>query len=193
MFGGTMQKQLLAIVLLSNAVMVSGASISFSLVPAAEISGAPGSTIGWGFSVTNNSTLDFYEPTNLNAGAFSNGTAALLFDILGLDLAPGANAIEQFDSNLGTGLYQLTWDPTAPLGFVNTGAFTLSGSFFEGDPNNGGTFDTFAPDATASYSATVSGASAVPEPSSFAYSTLGLLAAAGVTGARLFRHKFGKS
>jgi hypothetical protein len=169
---------LISLLGISAVTTLSAATVSFSLAPSANISGAPGATIGWGFSVTNNSTLDYFAPTSLNADSFSNGTASLIFDILGLDLAPGATASEQFNAATGTGLYELTWDANAPIGFTNDGTFTLSGSFFQGDPNNGGTFDTFAPDALAPYSATVG---MVPEPAALREWLLGFAVLVGGT------------
>src|ERR1039457_944852 len=108
-------------------------------------------------------------------GAPSNGTPTLLFDFP--ILAPGGTVTEAFDSVNSIGLFELQWDVSAPVGFVNTGNFTLSGEWWDGDPLNGGSFIAAAPDIALAYSATAEqGSSTVPEPSSW-WLCLGALAA----------------
>ena len=144
--------------------------LTLSLLPASDISGPAGSTIGWGYSITNN-TLNWVETDNLNAGIFLNGTPASAFDFP--ILAPMSVVTEEF-SSVATGscsappcgLYELTWDSGAPVGFVNSGTFTVSADYFDGDPNDPSSTDLGpAPDMTADYSATVSSPGSVPEPS----------------------------
>ena len=77
-------------------------------------------------------------------GAPSNGTPTLLFDFP--ILAPGGTVTEAFDSVNSIGLFELQWDVSAPVGFVNIGNFTLSGEWWDGDPLNGGNFIAAAPD-----------------------------------------------
>ena len=61
------------------------------------------------------------------------------------------------------GLFQLTWNGNAPVGFINSGTFILSSEYFATNPlTDPSAIDLgTAPDATAGYSASVSGA---PEP-----------------------------
>jgi hypothetical protein len=135
-------------------------SYTFSVIPpSGDITGPPGSTIGWGYSIDNLSTNDWLVTTALNADPFLNVTPNSLFDFP--DLPPLTTATEAFDPIGGTGLYELTWDSTAPIGFTNLGVFTLSADFYSGDPTAGGSFVGSAPDTTAGYSATV----VTPEPS----------------------------
>jgi hypothetical protein len=80
----------------------------------------------------------------------------------------------------GIGLCELQWDPSAPVGFVNSGDFILSGQWYEGDPFNGGNYIADATDTLLPYSAAVTGSvSGVPEPSSFLLLAGGIVAIIG--------------
>jgi len=146
-----------------------GDTYTFSLLPASgDVSGLPGSTVGWGYSITNDSSADWLVTSDLTSDPFLNGTPNLTFDFP--DLGPGATVTVPFSLVATTGcpappcgLYELTWDTTAPAGFVNSGDFTLSAQWWTGDPLNGGMFIMDASDSLASYSAMVVGS--VPEPS----------------------------
>lgn len=140
-----------------------GDSFSFTALPA-DVAGPAGSTVGWGYTIANESTTSWLVLTALDAGVFDHGTPTSLFDFP--SLAPGAIAGVSFDPANQVGLYELTWDATAPVGFVNTGLFTLQGEWWDGDPLAGGAFVSIAPEESAVYSATVTGSTSVPEPSS---------------------------
>lgn len=147
---------------------------SFDLIPQQSVVvGAPGMTIGWGYSLVNNSS-DYFVPTAINGDVFANGAPLSLFDFP--VVAPNSTAFEAFVAN-SSGLFQLTWDDAAPLGFVNAGFFSLSADFYSGDPLAGGTFLRTADDSFAGYSATV-GPTAIPEPVTLATFVLGLLGVA---------------
>jgi hypothetical protein len=146
-------------------------SFSFTLVPGSgNVSGAPGSTVGWGYSITNDSSTYWLVTTDLNADPFLNGTPNLIFDFP--DLAPGATATEPFDPIAPAGLYELTWDNSAPPGFANSGTFDVSAEWWNGDPLNGGSYVTDAPNEGQAYSATVT---ATPEPAIIALLLTGLV------------------
>ena len=159
---------LLAAVLFCLASPLWADSIIFTLLPSeGNVSGPPGSLVGWGYSLTNDSSGDWFLATNLNSDSFSNGTPTSLFDFP--NLAPGANVTEPFDPVDSIGLYELQWDTSAPVGFVNSGDFVLSGQWYDGDPFNGGNFIADATDTALGYTATVSRTTGtVPEPSSAA-------------------------
>jgi hypothetical protein len=153
----------------------------FGLLPAnGAVQGAPGSTVGWGYSLHNQSSSLWLVPVDLSAsGAFSNGSALLMFEFPAL--APTVALTEYFHPNI-SGLYQLTWNANAPIGFTDSGTFTLDAQWWTGDPANGGVLVAGAGTTQLHYSATVV-SSAVPEPSTAGIAALSmgsLLAAAAV-------------
>jgi len=172
-----------------------------------DISGPAGSTVGWGFSITNNSTTDDLDISSIDASVFLYGTPdATIFTnafyALGGPLAPGATETQPFvtvDDNIedDLGLFQDTLDADAPAGATDAGYFGLEGAFCDtsgDDPNNpsGDPYcaeDGYIPGtllATADYSVTVtpSSTTSVPEPSSFLLLVSGLCAIALCTWRR---------
>jgi len=167
----------------ASAATLSADSITFSLLPGdGNLSGAPSSLIGWGYSITNNSTADWFLATGLNSDSFSNGTPTSLFDFP--EVGPGQTVTEAFDAVNSIGLFELQWDASAPNGFANAGSFVLSGQWWNGDPFNGGSLIATATDVAVPYSATVSGGSGsnTPEPAAGYL----LLLAIGITA--IWRH-----
>src|SRR5579864_6227037 len=121
----SLQPILLAGILLSL-VCPDSAAILFSVIPAdGNVSGPPGSLVGWGYSLMNTDSLNWFLSTNLNSDSFANGTPTSLFDFP--TVAPGATVTEAFDPVNSIGLFELQWDAGAPPGFVNSGNFVLSG------------------------------------------------------------------
>jgi hypothetical protein len=160
-------------------------TLLFSLIPSnGNVSGPPGSTVGWGYSITNESATNWLLTSGLSAGSFTFGTPNLLFDFP--VLAPGGTATEAFDAVNGTGLYELTWDATAPNEYANFGLFTLGAEWWSGDPFNGGSFIQVAPDSVQAYSASVS---TVPEPVPEPSALVLMLCALGVVGVILYQSK----
>lgn len=160
-----------AVCLLSSTFVSHADTYTFSLIPAnGSISGIPGSVIGWGYQITNNSTTDWLSTLSVNAGIFQHATldSGDYFDFP--LVAPGATVTLAFTnagvSGFGAGLAALKWDANAPLGFTDSGNFDLSACF----ANSAGTCLVAAPDALAPYSATV----AAPEPPSFTLSSFAI-------------------
>jgi hypothetical protein len=149
------------------------------LLPASgAIAGEPGSTIGWGYSITNPSETDWLMLTALNADPFLNVSATEALTALPI-LAPGATQTVSYNPVTLDGLFQISWDALAPAGFTNVGRFVFSAEFWQGDPFEGGAFVSLADDQAAAYSATVSATSTpVPEPATLLLITTGL----GATG-----------
>jgi hypothetical protein len=183
-----MRKQCVILLVLGTIVVllptsVFAGSFTFSLIPiSGDVSGPAGSTVGWGYTLTNDTAL-WIQPMGVSAGAFQNGTPNLIFDFP----AVGPNSFVTLDFSLvptgscaspPCGFYELTWDSDAPSGFMNNGTFTISSDYYSCDPSQPGCNDLgAAPDASADYSATVSGGP-VPEPSTVSVLISGL---AGMT------------
>lgn len=179
-----MKRLLFAVTLLAAALALAPAAHADSwtislLPPSGAISGAPGSTIGWGYTITNLSATSWLEIFSLAADPFLNGTPdgnIFSFPIL----QPNQSLTFTFIAN-AQGLYQLTWDLGAPDGFTNSGTFLVSGTFYDGDPFGGGN-PLSNLDQTVSYIATVTAPPvSVPEPGTL------LLAASGILGLFLRR------
>lgn len=146
-------------------------SFSFGLLPAdGNVLGAPGSTVGWGYTIKNDSRDDWLITTGLQSDTFYFGTPLPIFDFP--DLAPGQSISVPFDAIHSTGLFELTWDRNAPIGYTNFGYFTLNSQWWTGPPTDGGVFIRNARDASAGYSATVSG---VPEAAGIFLVALGIV------------------
>ena len=107
-------KRFLAVVLLFAAVPAWTAEIhTFSLLPSSgQIAGVPGQTVGWGYSIENQSTAFWLVTTGLASGPFQFATPNLVFDFP--ILAPDSSVTVPFDAAALTGLLALTWDTSAP-------------------------------------------------------------------------------
>ncbi|HNY41795.1 MAG TPA: PEP-CTERM sorting domain-containing protein [Bryobacteraceae bacterium] len=147
--------------------LARGGTLTFDVLPAGgAISGPAGSTIGWGYSLTNESASEWLLTVGLNTDSFLDGTPILLFDFP--ILAPNGSVTVPFDELTSTGLFMLIWDLAAPASSVNSGTFVLSAQWWDGDPLDGGNYIMDALDAGSAYSATVSESTGtIPEPSTW--------------------------
>jgi hypothetical protein len=160
-------------------------TFTFSTVPGSgNLSAAAGSTVGWGYSVTNNSLTQWLVFASLDPSAsFANGTAnADVFDFP--IVAPLSTLTQAYDGT--NGLYEFTWNAGAPAGSSNSGNFVLGAEWWSGDPFDPiapGKFLTAIPAFNAPYSVTVAAScecTPVPESSSLP------MLACGVAGLLLF-------
>jgi hypothetical protein len=146
-------------------------SLTFTVIPP-DVSGPAGTTVGWGFSITNTSTSDYLDISGIDSDLFAAtdgipDASIFLFP----NLAPGQTGTQHYDPADQLGLFQFTWNSGLPVGTKESGQFQLLGAFC--DP----TVDQFCAEddsvssvvlAAADYSATVSpsGVATVPEPGS---------------------------
>jgi|SRR5215472_10576622 len=164
-------------------------SLTFTAIPSA-VSGPAGTTVGWGYSITNNSTTDYLDISAIDSDLFlaTDGTPdASIFNFP--NLAPGQTVTQVYDPVDSLGLFQFTWNAGLPDGTEESGVFTLYGAFCA--PT-----DPFCADdlsvssttlATTPYSATVVSNSSTPatEPSGFSFAAI-LMAVAGIAGQRTY-------
>jgi hypothetical protein len=138
--------------------------------------------------LTNDGIADWFVSTDLNSDSFVNGTPT---ELLGFpDLGPGDNVTEPFDPVNGIGVYDLQWDPSAPVGTVNSGNFVLSGEWWDGDRLNDGNFIDDATDTALPYSAPVTAStSGSPEPSTLVLFTCGISLLIGLRIAQRLRRR----
>jgi hypothetical protein len=169
--------------LLLSVIPATAADIyDFGVLPAGgAITGGPGSTIGWGYSIQNESTSLWLVTTGLDMSVFQHGTPNLLLDFPAI--APGGSVTVPFDDVGGTGLAEITWDSSAPAGYEASGNFHLSAEWWNGDPLVNGNFLSTAPVGVQAYDATVV-ATATPEPATMSLISLPLLAVGLLRGRR---------
>jgi hypothetical protein len=160
-------------------------SLTFTVTPT-DVSGPAGTTVGWGFTITNTSTTMYLDISAIDSTLFlaADGTAdASIFNFP--NVAPVDTVTQSYDPADNLGLFQFTWNTGVAVGTTETGTFTLYGAFCPAsDPTcvDDGTVPQGTL-ATADYTATVAGAASLPEPSSF------LLLLAGIGGMALWgRH-----
>lgn len=137
----------------------------FSTIPAnGVVSGLPGSTVSWDYRISNNDPINWLVISGLAAGLFVQGVPYDAFDypIIPPVILPGSIVFGR--------LYEFTWNATAPVGSTNSGQFTLSAEFWDGDPFGGGNFFSLAGDMSTPYTA-----NAVPVPPSIFLMASGLV------------------
>lgn len=179
-------------------------AFEFSLLPGGgAASGPAGSTVGWGYSITNTDPQNWLvtnwsfatSPLDGTLSAPAGGTMTWGYSITNPDplnwlMLSGLSAdaflngtpdASVFDlpiiapnSTVSGNLYQFTWDPTAPMDGINSGIFTLTADWYDEEFN----FLDGAPNRSAYYMASVA---PVPEPSAW------LLFGVGLAGLGLYR------
>ena len=155
--------------------------------PGGAISGSPGSTIGWGFSLSN--TENYLVVTSAafesaaTLGTFTDFISAANFFVVGP--APSASTVwaQPFDATMQLGIGSFAIDPGTPLGSVASGQIVLTYDLFSRSP-----LDTlFNPDtdtlANGNVLTAFSSISAVPEPETWSIMLTGVV----VLGLRMRR------
>jgi hypothetical protein len=164
--------------------------ITLTLTPSGTVSGLPGDTVGWGYSIDNTSDdYLFVENSFFCAGAedpllttCSPSLGASTYEDFIADnfteIAPGQTLAQSFDPAAMTGVGEYSIDPLATAGQTDIGSVVIVYDLF--------TTDFFSPDytccqiggdmeLTAAAEVQVNGpVSAVPEPRSAIFLALGL-------------------
>jgi len=149
---------------------------TFSTIPpSGSISGAAGSTVGLGYTVTNNSLNQWLMFNDIRIDVTSpNGTAnPSVFD--SPIVAPNTTITTDYDGI--NGLLEFHWDASAPAGSSISGNLFLSAEWWTGDPFDEGEFLEAIPDFSVPFSVTVPvscNCTPVPEASSLQTLILGL-------------------
>lgn len=119
--------------------------ITLTLLPAnGAASGAPGDTVGWGFSLTNGSVNylivansyfcqagedPFFGTCTQTLGTYSDFIA-----MNGVMLAPNDSWVEAYDGTVMAGVGEYAIDNAAAPGAVDAGAISVVYNLFDGDP-----------------------------------------------------------
>src|SRR5437016_3299642 len=176
----------LAFGLLTYSRDASADSFTFTLLSSNTGSAPPGGTLGFGYSLTNNSAsslaitgLDvIVSSLNLDSTVLNPN---ILFDFPIVD--PGATLSAAYAPGLA-GLFELMWDPLAPIGYSTAGTVTMTGYLCSDAFEQTTCSDPI--EQSAAFTATVTspaGPAPVPEPSTL------LLVATGVAGLAL-KHRW---
>jgi hypothetical protein len=138
--------------------------------PGGSITGGPGDTVGWGFTLTN-STADWISVTSSALTFETNSILGVYTDNIGLQsgpppsfaLAPSTFWSETFDGvSQGIGAYTIA--SNAVLFAQDSGQILVSFDEFNGDPTNGGV-QAGSSNVSAAFTVEIVPTSEVPEPS----------------------------
>ena len=159
------------------------AATTFQLTPSGVVSGTPGSTVGWGFTLTNTSnyfvvTGASFTPTSLY-GTFQDYISTGPLIVVGP--SPESTSVSEiFNAAAHTGVGAFRINSTAPSTLHINGNIVLDYSVFSQDPND----PNFNPDtSTVVADATITAPAAVnvtPEPASLLLLGVGMLGVFGV-------------
>ncbi len=183
-----MIKRILSVVaLLVLSTTLSAQALVLDLSPAnGGVNGYAGATVGWGYTVTNDSS-DWVVLTASDFSPLPSWGSYEDFFLTNLtkyvQLAPAGNSgdswTESFNAQAQTGVGSFYIDNQANIGATATGNITVSYDRYDGDPSNGGN-QIGAYTVPVAASVTVD---AVPEPSTF------LLLGGGLVGFFWVRRK----
>lgn len=126
-----------ATLLLIGAISMAEAAPILTLTPSSSITGAPGDTIGWGFSINNDTAqwlvVSSVLPSGFSAavGTFTDFIAAQNFYVVN----PNSIFSAPFSANTNGGFGSFLIDSGATSGAVTNGAFSLLYDLYANDPN----------------------------------------------------------
>src|SRR6266542_1257762 len=131
------------LLILLSAASAGASSITLTTDPAnGAIAGAPGSTIGWGFSLTSTYTTEWVSFTGSALTFETNPTVGTYTDFIGLQggplpffaVAPSTTWSQTFDAVMQQGIGSYAIDPGAILSSQNIGSLLLFFDIFDSDP-----------------------------------------------------------
>jgi len=149
---------------------------SFDTIPSGgAISGAPGQTVGWGYTITNSDLTDWLVITALDAPPFlsADPNPVGIFDF---PIVPPNTTVNVPYVPGTAGLYEVTVKTAPPVTF-EAGLFTLTADWFDGDPSLDSDIVFSEDSRQASFSLTVSSAPppSIPEPPTWLLLVAGLV------------------
>ncbi len=158
-----------------------GAAPTLTLSPNGNLIGAPGATVGWGFTLTNN--LNWVEVVQAQfcldavVGNPCFNASTRFTDIISnppndVIVGPGGSVTQVYNPGLNQGLGSYTINPASANGAVVSGKILLTYNTFNADPNAGGSQTGFNDAISVNASVT---ASSVPEPGSIGLVGLALI------------------
>jgi hypothetical protein len=166
--------------LLTTAV-VSAGTITVALDPVGgSVTGAPGATVGWGFTLTNSST-SWISVTSSALTFETNPSIGAYTDFIGLQggpmpsfaVAPSGIWMETFDGlSQGVGSYAIS--SSAALFAQDSGSILIGYDLFNGDPTVTG-MQTGSSSVSTAIAVNVAPGSQTPEPATFGVTAAMLL------------------
>lgn len=169
------------------------------LVPSGNVTGAAGTTVGWGFQIVNDTgfflavdssnfcgvggdpfftdcTTPYNPPVQFGP---SFGTYIDFIAANGTVIAPNTTLTVNFNAGtqMGVGAYQI--NPGTPLGSVDTGNVFVSYQEFSGGPPGTGTQVSGDIEISAAATVTVGAVPTVPEPTTLGLAGMALIAIGG--------------
>jgi hypothetical protein len=165
----------LGVLLITMGCLACNAEMLAITPPGGAVTGSPGQTVGFGFTITNDTVYYqlfdasyFCEPSQDPAFTPCTQSLGTYKDYIannGTVVAPMSMLSESFNANTMTGFGAYAISPTASPGAVDTGNLVATYMEYQGDPFSGGTQVSGDIELSAPASVSVIPASTVPEPS----------------------------
>jgi PEP-CTERM motif-containing protein len=146
-----------------------------------DISGMPGNTVGWSFSLEWDSPDQWLSVTESALQGESNPSLGIYTDFIGpqggplpdFAIAPSTTWSQTFDPVLQTGIGSYTIDPSTPLFATDTGEITIFYDLYDASPIDGGNLVSSG-SISAEFSVTAADEAQTPEPGSWVLAAIGL-------------------
>lgn len=178
-----MKTSILLFLMLTVGVGIGSAAPALTLSPGGSVTGAPGTAVGWGFTLTSDPNEWISVIASFTTDE-SNGSLGFYFDLIGSQGGPAGGVlpagapdwVQDFDLNAQTGVGYFQIVPDAPLASVNSGNLHVLYERFSDDPASCGECHIDAGELVVPFSFTVD--TEVPEPATWGLLMVGTLGAA---------------